>query len=162
MWLELSNDEIKEAVNSGRLLSLFSVDCRKVLGDIPCLNCKGWQEKLNLFKSKYKAMSENKCEYRLKAKYNGILGISNDKITNKEAQMLLSKHPRGIDLFVAVPSEPVLSEAEQREQKRKAELKLKTLEQLREKAESIGLSSKGSKKELINSIYKLESNGNIN
>lgn len=113
IWLELNNDEIKQKVNDGELSALFAIDSTKYFGDIICLNCDKWSEKLDEMKKKIiKNMEtidnkdENKataCKYRLKLKYNGVLGVTNENITDEKALYLIEKHGRGVDLFDVKP-----------------------------------------------------------
>ena len=49
-------------------------------------------------------MADNKCQYELKGKYNGVYGYTNDSLTDKKAEALVKKHPRGNDLFAVLPS----------------------------------------------------------
>lgn len=49
-------------------------------------------------------MADNKCQYQLKGKYNGVYGNTNDSLTDKKAESLAKKHPRGNDLFAVLPS----------------------------------------------------------
>lgn len=48
-------------------------------------------------------MAENKCNYKLKGKYNGVYGYTNDKLTDKKAEKLVKEHARGYDLFAVLP-----------------------------------------------------------
>lgn len=50
-------------------------------------------------------MAENKCNYELKGKYNGVYGYTNAELTDKKAEKLVKEHPRGYDLFAILPSE---------------------------------------------------------
>lgn len=102
-WIDISNIEIKQRVNSGELAANFSLDSIKYLGENICLNCKGWNGKLDQLKAKIMAQKSNKCEYRLKLKYNGILGVTNENITNSKAKMLIKNHPRKEMLFDKLP-----------------------------------------------------------
>lgn len=46
-----------------------------------------------------------KSQYQLKGKYNGLDGLTNDTLTNAQAEKLLKTHPRGVDLFAKLPKE---------------------------------------------------------
>lgn len=50
-------------------------------------------------------MADNKCNYELKGKYNGVYGYTNEELTDKKAEKLVKKHPRGHDLFAVLPSD---------------------------------------------------------
>jgi hypothetical protein len=104
IWHDLTNDEIKQRVNSGELAANFAIDSNKVFNDVICLNCKGWNDKLDIFKQRLKAVSDNKCEYVLKLKYNGVMGVSNETITNAKAKKLIKDHPKGLYLFDKIPT----------------------------------------------------------
>tara|TARA_R110002012_G_scaffold119725_1_gene268819 strand:+ start:171 stop:560 length:390 start_codon:yes stop_codon:yes gene_type:complete len=86
--------EYKEYFNSGKL-NPACASCRK----------KYWSNYLKLFKMK----NEVKCDYVLKAKYNGInltptsQPIRNGEMTNKIALELLKKHKKGAELFEVIP-----------------------------------------------------------
>ena len=86
--------EYKKHFNSGKL-NPACASCRK----------KYWSNYLKLFKMK----NEVKCDYVLKAKYNGInltptsQPIRNGEMTNKIALELLKKHKKGAELFEVIP-----------------------------------------------------------
>lgn len=48
-------------------------------------------------------MADKKCNYKLKGKYNGVHGYTNDDLTDKKAEKLVKEHPRGYDLFAVLP-----------------------------------------------------------
>lgn len=50
-------------------------------------------------------MAENKCNYKLKGKYNGVYGYTNEELTDKKAEKLVKEHARGYDLFAVLPVE---------------------------------------------------------
>jgi len=105
-WDNLTAQELRKEANDpkSKLPSLFERQWVVTMGTpVPCFNCKGLEKSLNLFKQKLKVMAENKCNYQLKGKYNGVYGYNNADLTNKKAQKLIKEHPRGIELFSALP-----------------------------------------------------------
>jgi len=85
-------EKFKTAVSAG---------CRK------CLNSY-YTNYINSLK-----MKENKCQYRLKSKYEGIglpskkhIRVNNGNITDALAKELLKHHPAGEKLFAFIPEEP--------------------------------------------------------
>lgn len=50
-------------------------------------------------------MADNKCNYELKGKYNGVYGYTNAELTDKKAEKLVKEHKRGYDLFAVLPSD---------------------------------------------------------
>lgn len=92
----------------GGLLSQFIKEYVKHFGgnfNLSCPKCKTkyWENYKNLHKMK------STSKYVLKAKYNGIqLGVNgqplrNGEMTDKQAKELISKHPKGKDLFEKYP-----------------------------------------------------------
>ena len=107
-WLNISADDLRKGANDAqsRLPSLFERKWIEVMGEvIPCINCKGFEKKLSLLKQNIVKMSEIKCQYKLKGKYNGVWGYKNAELTNKKAEKLAKDHPRGHDLFAELPKE---------------------------------------------------------
>jgi hypothetical protein len=51
-------------------------------------------------------------KYRLKAKYDGILGVKNSEMTDKKAKELIKTHPRGEGLFAEIPQRKPKEDAE--------------------------------------------------
>ncbi len=45
----------------------------------------------------------DKCNYVLKALYNGVYGYTNDELTDKKAEKLAKEHGRGYELFAVLP-----------------------------------------------------------
>jgi len=107
-WSEITADELKEAANDpkSKLPSLFERAWLHIMGEvIPCIGCKGFEKKLILFQQKLIEMAENKCNYELKGKYNGVWGYSNAELTDRKAAKLAKEHPRGYGLFAKLPAE---------------------------------------------------------
>lgn len=61
-------------------------------------------------------MSDNKCNYEIKGKYNGVWGYDNDSLTDKKAKKLIKDHPRGVELFAIYPK-PTPKKTESNESK---------------------------------------------
>ncbi len=130
-WLNISADDLRRGADDSKskLPSLFERKWLEVMGDvIPCINCKGIGKKLNLMKQNIVKMSENKSQFKLKGKYNGIYGYTNADMTDKKAEELAKKHPRGYDLFELLPPEI---------QKRLDDLVEKDKAEIRERAEQV-------------------------
>lgn len=109
-WLKYEKGVIFRDKSKGGLLSQFLKEYKKQFGGSinpscrKCLN-KYFTNYLNFINMK----NEGKCDYVLKAKYNGIqLGVNgrpvrNGEMNNKTGKELMENHPHGVDLFEKYP-----------------------------------------------------------
>lgn len=127
-YKEHGRSQVFRDKSKGGLFSSFLKEYRQKFGVSVTPSCNKclttyWNNYLNLFVM----TQEIKCDYRLKAKYNGIqLGangqpIRNGEMTNEIAKELLEKHPAGELLFDEIP---------EIEEEKDAEFTLKELREL--------------------------------
>lgn len=138
-WLEYSQGEIFGDRSKNGLLANFLKDYSTYFGVSVCATCIKQlnQYYQNFYKEFTMAQEEIKCDYRLKAKYNGMqIGangapIRNGEMTNEIAQRLLEWHPDGENLFDIMPDDYTPKKDEER-----------TLSELRRKYPEITANSK--------------------
>ena len=108
-YLDIGRQAVFRDTTKGGLLYQFIRDYKSYFNsgfNLSCQKCKDnyWNNYKNLFK-----MASKEHGYVLKKKYNGIqLGINgnplrNGEMTEKQAIELLSKHPKGKELFISIP-----------------------------------------------------------
>ena len=94
-----------------RLISLFARDYKMITGQDICPSCNDFQEKFNRFIKKLENMSKlgENTGFKLKAMYDNIAihgsqsYFMNETLTDTSALELLTKHPRGKELFEELP-----------------------------------------------------------
>jgi len=99
-----------QIVDGQRLVLIFANDFKNKFNREICISCESnfktdFQKYIN-------SMDTKKSEYKLKAKYDGILlgfgkkgRLTNDNMNDKDALYLIKNHPKGKDLFEVFPKE---------------------------------------------------------
>ena len=112
-WTKYDKGAIFRDKSKGGLLSQFLKEYKEQFGGSitpscnKCLN--GYY--YNYLNSLTKMEEENKCNYELRLKYNGIKckktgrPVRNADMTDKQAKLLIKYHPAGGKLFSKIPVE---------------------------------------------------------
>lgn len=108
--IELSVSEVRQRSNEAKFLSDLTLLFQQYTGDVPCMNCKEFEKKLDLLKQKIMEAPKTKSGYNLKRKYNGLkvhgVGmITQEGMTDKIAEKVIKNHAKGYDLFDSWPDE---------------------------------------------------------
>ena len=122
-WKEYTaNDVLRQTdKNANRLLSSFARDYKKVFNRDICPSCKDFNQKFQEFLNHTKTMSQkkNNSGYVLKKMYENIplafgsnIYVNNQNLTDAYAKKLLKNHPRGEELFSAIPKPAISKKSE--------------------------------------------------
>ena len=143
-WKKYQAKEVQSGIdeNGNRLISFFAKDYKIVMGNEFCPSCNDFEIKFKNFITKLENMKNvKKTGFVLKAMFENITlfgsqqYFNNANLTDESAIELLEKHPKGKDLFEAIPEGWEKLKATKVEKAVKAE-KVKTLKPKTPKAET--------------------------